>query len=53
MSNGLKKDCEKFTYMSKVVTFTHKEERKNDGVSKKRPQCEVKGATRMVMCDMR
>jgi hypothetical protein len=40
--------------MSKV-TFTHKEERKkeertnkqtNNGVSKKGPQCEVKGTTR-------
>jgi hypothetical protein len=61
MGNGLKKIAKKFHYVSKV-TFTHKERKRKkarkkartmDGVSKKGPQCEVKGTTRMVMCDMR
>jgi hypothetical protein len=37
---------------SDIHTQRRKKERKNDGVSKKGPQCEVKGTTRMVMRDM-
>jgi hypothetical protein len=47
MGNGLKKIA-KSSLTCQKVTFTHKE-RKNDGVSKKGPQCEVKGTRRMVM----